>query len=306
VDEQVVARFWQTVAEHQTHFEPVAHVCPVDGAALDVPALIDTNRLGGVATDMMKLSVAPNPDGIGPPDLSQQEFVLQYGTCPKCGATFTELDFTTLSAPPVRAQLAKWNLSQIAPGLSARPQAQWTADERALARYLTQRQAGVSQVELGISALQGAYACNLATSVGQKRRFVSAAFYALAAAHFRTAAADASDAKSAGFAALMLGECERLLGRMDEARAALTQARGSGQLDDAAQAVLEQIEGLLEKGDLDLARAELPGVDTPPTGWYLNDLLPAINADIAVSRTDWAGLPDAPAVLAKMQQRLAQ
>jgi hypothetical protein len=304
VDEQAVARFWQTVAEHQTHFEPVAHVCPVDGADLDVPALIDTNRFGGVATDMMRLSVALNPDKIGPPDLSQQEFVLQYGTCPKCGATFTELDITTMSTQQVRSRLAQWDLSQLAPGLSARPQAQWTADERALVRYLTQRQAGISEVELGISALQGAYACNLATSVGQKRRFVSAAFYALAAAHFRTAAA--TDAKNAGFAALMLGECERLLGRVDEARAALAQARGSGQLDDAARAVLGQIEGLLNDGNLDLARAELPGVHTPPTGWYLNDLLPAINGDIAVCRKDWAGLPDAATVLAKMQQRLAQ
>jgi hypothetical protein len=270
-----------------------------------VPALIDTNRLGGVATDMMKLSLAPNPDGIGPPDLSQQDFSLQYGVCPKCGAAFTELDITTMSALPVRNRLAKWNLVQLAPGLSARPQAHWTADERALVRYLTQRQAGMSQVELGISALQGAYACNLATSVGQKRRFVSASFYALAAAHFRMAAADPADPATAGFAALMLGECARLLGRVDEARAALTQARGAVKLDETAQAVLGQIEGLLEKGDLGLERAELPGVSPPPTGWYLDELLPAINGDIAVYRQDWADLPDAHAVLEKMMQRLA-
>jgi hypothetical protein len=306
VDEQSVARFWQTVAEHKTHFEMVAHVCPVDATALDVPALIDTNRLGGVATDMMKLSVAPNPDNIGPPDLSQQDFVLQYGTCPKCGATFTELDMTTLGAQPVRDRLARWDLRKLAPALSARPQGQWTVDERALVRYLTLRQAGTSQVELGIAALQGAYACNLATSVGQKRRFVSAAFYALAAAHFRTAAADTADPSTTGFAALMLGECARLLGRVEEARVALSQARRSGQLDDAAKAVLSQIDGLLGDGNLDLVRAELPGVSTPPTGWYLNDLLPAINADIAVCRKDWAELPDAQAVLAKMQQRLAE
>lgn len=305
VDEQSVARFWQTVAEHKTHFEMVAHVCPVDAAALDVPALIDTNRLGGVATDMMKLSVAPNPEGIGPPDLSQQDFVLQYGTCPKCGATFTELDITTLGAQPVRERLAQWDLNLLAPGLSAKTQAQWTVDERALARYLTQRQAGTSQVELGIAALQGAYASNLATSVGLKRRFVSAAFYALAAAHFRTAAADTADPGSAGFAALMLGECERLLGRVDEARAALAQAHAGG-LDEAAQAVLGQIEGLLDDGNLDLVRAELPGVSTPPTGWYLNDLLPAINGDIAANRQEWTGLPDLQAVLEKMLTRLAQ
>lgn len=306
VTEQSVARFWQTVAEHKTHFEPVAHVCPVDGAGLDVPALIDTNRLGGVATDMMMLAVAPNPDGIGPPDLSQQKYVLQYGTCPKCGATFTELDITTMSAQVVRTRLAKWDLAKLAPGLSLDGQAQWTADERALARYLTQRQAGVSQVELGISALEGAYACNLAVSVGLKRRFVSTAFYALAATHFRSAATDPGDAAAAAFAAQMLGECDRLLGRVEEAQAALAQAQGSAQLDEAAKAVLAQSASLLEHGDFDLARAELPGVSTPPTGWYLDELLTPINADTAVSRNDWADLADAHAVLAKMLKRLAQ
>lgn len=301
VDERAVARFWATVEEHQPKFEPVAQVCPVEGADLDVPALIDTNRLGGVATDMMQLALAPNPQGTGAPDISRQVFAEQFGTCPKCGATYTELDISVMNTAPVRERLAKWDLAQLAPELAARPQAQWTADERALARFLTQRQAGLSQVELGISALQGAYCCNLAVAAGIKRRFVSPAFYALAASCFAQGLAD-SDKTAASFAAMMLGECSRLLGRVDAAQAAYAQARSLGGLEPEAQAVLDQLEQLLQQGDMNLERAQLPGVAMPPVAWYLEPMLPAINGDIAVARQDWAELTDTDAVLQAMLQ----
>jgi hypothetical protein len=302
VDEQAVARFWAAIAEHQPHFEPVAQVCPVDGAALDVPALIDTNRLGGVATDMMQLALAPNPDGTGPPDITRQGFAAQFGSCPKCGATFTELDISVMNAAPVRAKLAGWDLGRLAPALAKRPQAQWTADERALVRFMTQQQAGLSQVELGISALQGAYCCNLAVAAGIKRRFVSPAFYALAASCFSQGQSDA-DKPAASFAAMMLGECSRLLGRADEAQAAYAQARKLGGLEPEAQAVLKQLEQLLKKGDFNLERAELPGLAMPPVNWYLDPMLPAINGDISVTRTQWAAYPDTAAVLQAMLQQ---
>ncbi len=299
IDEQAVARFWAAVQEHQPKFELVAQVCPVDGADLDVPALIDANRLGGVATDMMQLALAPNPQGVGAPDVSRQGFAQQFGTCPKCGATFTELDISVMSAALVQQRLAGWDLARLAPGLAQRPQAQWTADERALVRFLTQRQAGLSQVELGISALQGAYCCNLAVSAGIKRHFVSPAFYALAASCFEQGQNDA-DTAAASFAAMMLGECSRLLGRVDDAAAAYAQVRSLGGLEPEAQAVLGQLEQLLRQGNLNLERAELPGVAMPPVDWYLEPLLPAINGDITITRAQWTAYSDTDAVLQAM------
>lgn len=308
VDQRALDEFWQRVTEHQPKVETITYACPVDGAPLAVPSIIEDNRLGGVASDMMELALAPPVGGIGPPDLTKQRFNIDLATCPKCGATFAEVDLPSVGREEAKEALKAWDLAKLAAPLAAIPAVQWSADERALAHYLTLRQAGLSPVELGIAALDGAYCCNLAVALGQKRRLPAPAFYALAAACFADGLQrdETRDARSASFCALMLGETSRLLGRQAQAQAAFAKARKLGGLDDASLHVLGQLEGHLAAGRFSLERVELPRVATPPLGWYLDLMLPAMNGDIAAYRGEWAGLTEQDAIVARILAALKQ
>lgn len=280
--------FFSYLGQHPPKYSPLQRLCPIDGTRFEVPTQSADNRAGGVATDMMKIALAPNPEGQGPPDLSQQDFLLLWGTCPKCGATFGEIDLVNLISEPFLSRLKKWNIAKAAPPLARVPQEKWTTDERVLVRYLTQRQAGVEPVELGFTALTGAYAANLAVYLGRDYRVPSPAFYALAAAEFRGALAQGNLSKEAtGVTAMTLGETERLLGRFDEAKGAFAQARAAGALDEGTLAILGQLEGLSAAKDFNLARAERKDAKPPPIGWYLDSLLPAINGHITQYRSAW-------------------
>ena len=314
------AQFWLAVKDHAPLFIKIGYECLVCGTKMELPEKKRGNRLGGVATDVMSLALAPNPSGTGRPDMSQQDFDLLWGTCPKCGATYAEYDMPNLRLPKFADRLKKWDLQQIAPPLASTPKDKWSDEVRILAHYLTQKQAGIPVSELGFSALTGAYSSNLSVYLGRKHAIPADAFYALSAA--RLAEALKSDttlfSTPKAVTAMTLGEVLRLLGRVDEARAAFAQARslyeekpqvplseGQQKEKDNALAVLKQLEDLLAQGDTNLERAEVPDLPRPPIGWYLDEMLPAMNGDIIYYRKDWSAPVTAEEIEARIIKLLA-
>ena len=309
------ARFWQAVKDHSPLYTSVEYDCLVCGTKMQLPEKTRGNRMGGVATDVMSLALAPNPAGKGRPDLSRQDFDLLWGTCPKCGATYAEYDMPNLRLPKFAEKLRKWDLKKAAPSLAATPKDKWTPEERILAHYLTQQQAGIPESELGFSVLSGAYSANLSVYLGRKHAVPADAFYALSAAHLAEALKSDTTLTSTpkAITAMTLGEELRLLGRVEEARQAFAQARalyeenpkvplseGQQKEKDNALAVLKQLEDLLNQGNTNLERAEVPDLPRPPVGWYLDEMLPAMNGDIAYHRKDWS----APSTPAEIEARI--
>jgi hypothetical protein len=55
-----------------------------------------------------------------------------------------------------------------------------------------------------------------------------------------------------------------------------------------------------------LQRQPYTNVPEPPTGWYIDYLLPSINGDLAVERGRWADLRDSGAICAAINTLLAE
>ncbi len=250
------------------------------------------NSFGGVATDLMKIGLGPPKSGerIGEPSTDIQDFDSLVASCPQTGASFSMQDLQRLEGNPAgRDKLVGWDLAAECPALATRPQAQWTVDEQRLARLLTQRRWGASSVELGFTALNGAYSSNFAVYIGRDYRIEGAAWYALAAAYFQQAIDEGSlngEAQTA-VAKMTLAEILRLLGDTTRAGELLAEVKAAGALPEGSAEVLDQMIKLAGEGNSDLARAEVQNVPTPPVGWYLDKMLPAINGQLAVGRQQW-------------------
>ncbi|HES58768.1 MAG TPA: hypothetical protein ENO21_05000 [Firmicutes bacterium] len=305
------ASFWDGLRQRAPEYGTVEYNCPVDGTALDVPNRLRDNRYGGVASDFMKITLAPPAAEHGQPDLTVQEWERMPATCPTCGATFMEIDLLNLSSqmlPGGLTALKEWDLAEAAPPLAEVPPAQWTKDEQLFVRYLTHRQAGFPGTELGYAALPAAYASNFAVWYGKDYAVPSGAYYALAAARMR-ADLDAGLPEREGERALImfdLGELYRLLGRPDDASAWFNNALDTGLLDEGRLAALKQLKAALESGDYSLERVEIEGLTAPPVGWYLDTMLPAINGHISEHRDDWNGMDDPAAIEQAIIQRIGE
>jgi hypothetical protein len=305
------ASFWDGLAQRAPEYTTVSYNCPVDGTALDVPNRVRDNRYGGVASDFMKITLAPPEGGYGQPDLTMQEWEMMPATCPTCGATYMEIDLLNLSSqmlPGGLAALQEWDLAEAAPPLADVPPAEWTRDEQLFVRYLTHRQAGFPGTELGYAALPAAYASNFAVWYGKDYAVPSVAYYALAAARMR-ADLDSGLPEREGERALImfdLAELYRLLGRPEDASAWFDSALDSGLLDEGRLAALEQLGASLEAGDFSLERVKIEGLTAPPVGWYLDTMLPAINGHISEHRADWNSLDDPAVIEGAIVQRIAE
>jgi hypothetical protein len=364
---------------HEPQFMQLERDCPVDNTKFKLPSqdAVHDNSFGGIATDMMKLALAPPKQEGGPPELDCQQFDYLLGSCPTCGASFIELDLINMRSglpPQAMSNLNRnWDLARAAPQLKALPLSEWTFEERALARYLTARTgwegADNLEVELGFAALQGAYCSNMSLYLGRDYRITAAAFYALAAAHFRHALDNNTNvpenlrmgAQAQAMTAIEIGETNRLLGRREESQAGFDQARQIAVADikalesqiplveaeieaqrarlpapgspeaqsghtlqreiakkeqklknlrgwiSAQQQNLEVIavlEGYLHAGDYKLHRYTPEGVPAPPIGWYIDMLLPAINGELEVQRSNWSSLRLPEQIVEQMLQQI--
>jgi len=370
-------RFAEAIEQRQPVYTTTKWNCPVDQVELDVPQQASrnaNNRFGGVATDLMAIALGPPPAEGGRPSLDKQDWEMLLVTCPQCGATFHGIDLWQLQNGNYKIE--HWNLKELVPMLAERDFGTWTVEERILVRVLTQRAAGVEDVELAFSAIQGAYAANFDTWYGKEVHIPSDAFYALAAAYFRRAleSGEGLNTEARSIASQTMGEICRLLGRSTDAEAAFAAARaplqveldataespadyaswkvdgdGDGQVDESGTGepvlkvtykapgqyhpvftfysdsakeistvtldvavnmdqfqfqVLNQLVGLLADHKFSLEIAQIEQMDEPPGGWYLSEMLPAINSHIAEHRGDWNSLDDPEAIIAAIVELL--
>jgi hypothetical protein len=304
--------FMELLEERAPRYVEKTVTDPVDGSEFVLPvpeSSTSKNRFGGIATDLMTITLGP-PDETtnGRPSLAVQEWDAMRGTNPELGTTYMEVDLLNIIGNP-RYEIEEWDLAATAPGLAARGIENWTSGERILSHVLTQRAAGVEPVELAFNSLQGAYSANFNVWYGEEEVYIpSAAFYALAAAYFETALEQSGQMnKVARFIVhRTLGETYRLLGRFDDALDSFARAREVGHEDERELAMLDTLEQYAAAGDSDLHRAEIEGMPEPPVGWYVELMLPAINAHLDRHRDEWAGLDSAGAVLGKINERLAE
>lgn len=306
--EEMAALFAEAIVQRQPVYTLTAWACPVDSVELQVPGQANrqsNNRFGGVATDLMSIALSPPTDGLGRPNLDSQDWEMLLVTCPQCGATFHGIDLWNLDQD-LGYSLDGWDLAAVAPALAARDKSAWTVEERILVRLLTQRKMGVANVELGFTALQGAYAANFGTWYGKEVHIPSAGFYALASALFQRAldSDEELNAEARGITAMTQGEAYRLLGRADDALNSFALATELNALDDSRLEVIEQLRSLVKSGNSSLEIAIVGEVHVPPGGWYLSEMLPAINSHIAFYRADWAGMDEADAIIAALLEQL--
>lgn len=298
--------FAEAIEQRQPRYSYSKWECPVDGAELEVPQQAErnaNNRFGGVATDLMAISLGPPEEGFGRPSLEKQDWEMLLVTCPECRATFHGIDLWQIQNG--NYAIEGWNLTELIPQLAQRPVDDWTVEERILVRVLTQRAAGVEDVELGFSAIQGAYAANFGTWYGKEVHIPSAAFYALTAAYFKSAMESAGLTDEArSVTAQTVGEVYRLLGRAEDASAAFEAAREFPGVDPYRMEVLNQLEELLASGDYSLQIAQITEMTVPPGGWYLSEMLPAINSHIAYHREAWAGMNDSTQVIMEIVEQI--
>jgi hypothetical protein len=303
--------FWEQIEARQPVFNEVERECLVDGTSFTLRTgdRKQDNAFGGVATDLMKIALAPPPKRPAAPRIDRQNFDQLLGTCPQCGATYFDIDLINIKSgrpPGAAGKLKSFDLGQAAPELAAKPQADWTYDERALARYLTQVAAGFPHEELGYTALSGAYNGNLSIGIGRKYSITPAAFYALAAAHFTQALHDKSydNAQGGSLIAMTRGELYRLLGRREDAAASFKQATALGGLDERTAKIMAGLEKLNAEDDFTLQRQPLEGELRPPLGWYIDTILPNANAELQVARKQWGQLDDPAQIVAKIRQQV--
>jgi len=308
-----VEQFMEALSTFEPQVEIMNMDCPIDQTTLAAPNFANRrsiNRFGGVATDLMSIALSPPEEEGGRPGFDKQDWEMLLVTNPNNGATYHALDLFNFTRPGSTYAIDPddWDLAALSPALAARSTDEWTFDERILMRVLTQRAYGVDQIELGFSALQGAYAANFGTWYGRKVHIPSAAFYALAAAYLAGGIEEdpTLNATARGIAAMTMGECYRLLGRQADAEAAFTVVEESGMLDTevddikSAIEVLNQIVALNDSGDYALYMASHADFEAPPTGWYLLEMLPAINGHLGQHRNEWAGMDDPQAIIDAM------
>jgi hypothetical protein len=304
--------FLAQLEERKPVFGSTPRPCFVCGTEFKVRAgdARRSNSLGGVATDVMSLALSPPLEEGGPPNINRQSFDALLSTCPTCGATYFEIDYTNLNGsilPGGTNNLKSgFNLMELAAPLAQKPQNEWTYDEQSLVRYLTQRTAGFPSYELGYTAVSGAYSSNLSAFLGRDHNIPGAAFYALAAAHFKQYldAGQYDNELGAALIAMELGELYRLLGRHTDATAAFAKARELNKLDPQTLKILAHLEQLNGAGDKALHRAPLEEVEAPPIGWVVDLTLPAINAELDAERERWAAVDDPQQITAQMLEGL--
>lgn len=303
--------FAKALESRAPEYKTISMGDPIDGYALDVPDYANrgsNNFFGGVATDLMPIALAPPAGGSGRPDVELQNWEMLLVTNPETGATYHGKDILNYRTPGSYVLDEEWDLAAIAPPLAAKPVDEWTVDERIFMRILTMRAFGVERVELGFAALQGAYASNFGTWYGNEVRIPSAAFYALAAACLQTDLGPDTILNDTALtiSAMTMGECYRLLGRADDAAAAFATVHATGLMEqedtglEASLEVLAQVEQLLAEGDYNLERAANSNFAPPPVGWYLAEMLPAINGHIAQHRGEWNEMDDVDEIIERI------
>lgn len=302
-------QFWAAIEEHQPVYTSINYECLVDGTEIPVPNKQSDNRLGGVATDLMKIALGPPKSGLGRPDFELQEFEQLLCTCPACGATYMQIDLINMRSgmvPGALDAIKKWDLAEALPGLAGKPVESWTYDEKSLVRYLTMKQAGFPNYELGFYALSGAYCSNFAVWYGRDYTVPSPAFYALAAAEMSRDLEAGIPERSNERAptALALGEAYRLLDRPEDAKHWFSEAEqlfraaheGGAIKDEDLEHYLQvtaAMQEMIAEGNSSLNVVNIPGMPPPPLGsWYLEEMLPNINGHIIQHRGDWSGLKD--------------
>jgi hypothetical protein len=307
-------RFWDLLYKQKPVYEQVERTCPVEGTQFTVTtgSAQHDNAFGGVLTDLMKVALDPPEKRPGRPSILVQNYDQLLSTCPTCGATYFDIDFVNLQGgrPANGAQKlqAQWNLRELCPQLDALDKQDWTYDQRAFARYLTQKVAGFPDSELGYDALSGAYNSNLSIGYGRNYFVTSAAWYALAAARFRQYidAGSYASQQEASLVAMTLGEMYRLLGRKIDAKTYFDKALTIGGLDTDAKDVLTKLEELTDNGDFTLQLAPLKQMKKPPLGWYAEQILPNVNAELDYQRPAWSKLNDPDVIEQKICESINQ
>ena len=298
IDEE--EQFWALLYKQKPEYHQIERRCFVEGTSVKVTTgdAKQDNAFGGVLTDLMKLALNPPPQRPGRPTIDKQNYDLLLSTCPTCGATYFDIDFTNLTGGRPSGGIARlkksWNLVELCPKLAAIDQSKWTYDQKAYARYLTQKTAGFPDSELGYDALSGAYCSNLSIGYGREYRITGAAWYALAAARFRKYidAGSYANVQEASLVAMTLGEMYRLLGRQADAKTYFAKALALGGLDQNTTDILGQLEGYNKTGDYTLQLAPIKNMKQPPLGWYVYQLLPNVNAELDYQRPQWSKLDD--------------
>jgi hypothetical protein len=293
-------RFWDRLDKQKPQYNQGHRACFVEGTQVPVATGDPShdNAFGGVLTDLMKVALTPPAKRPGRPGILLQNYDQLLSTCPTCGATYFEIDMVDITGgrPPGAAEKLQksWNLRELCPELDKLEKKDWTYDEKAYARYLTQKTAGFPDSELGYTALSGAYCSNLSIGYGRDYRITGAAWYALAAAQFRATidGGTAENPQAGSLIAMTLGEMYRLLGRQSDAKTYYAKARELGALDQKTTDILSDLEALNDKGDFALQLAPLKGMKEPPIGWYANQLLPNVNAELEYQRPFWSKLDD--------------
>ncbi|MCB1217827.1 hypothetical protein KDL44_10555 [bacterium] len=292
--------------------------CPLDNTALQLPVMklneqgmhMD-NAVGGIASDFMKIAVGPPVGASAMPDLLVQQWEQLPVSCPQCRNTYQEQDLNNLRHPErLQALRDNWELERLSPGLAAIPLADWTPDLVQYGHYLSMRAAANEHIELGWTALSGAYASNFSVWSGEHDYYVpSAAFYALAAAEFQTAIDldwEGLPQKSRAETVMALLVCQRLLGREAAARETIALAREVLQNEPAMLPALDMEEGYLNDGHFALERVNLGNRPAPIIGWQLDLMLAPMNGHISQFRADWQDLTDVDRILEAMDARIAE
>jgi hypothetical protein len=242
---------------------------------------------------------------------SAQEWQLKLATAPVSKATYMEVDFVNLKAGRTRdngVRMKQWNLGELSPPLAALPPDQWTDDERNFVHYFTVRQMGYDDTECGFAALWAGYASDFALWHGERRAVPAAAYYALAAAQFdqALAAGGPPDKRAAAVTWILDGELHRILGQEAAATRCVAEAeKQRAELQKPEQQALDFEKELLGRHDHHLQRLDSTQLRTPPIGWYIDYLLPAMNGDLDVERDHWSKLEGVQAVIDEINHTLA-
>jgi hypothetical protein len=305
-------QFAEFLKTHQPKVSQLKMPDPADGQPMQLPSADFHNQVGGAASDLMWLALDVDPKNPRRPVAGKQEWQVKLGTSPSSKATYMEVDLMNARGGRAKdhgAGIKQWDLAKLCPPLAALPPEQWTDDERNYVHYWTMRQMGFDDTEQGFAALTAAYASNFALWHGDERTVPAAAYYALAAAHFERsmAAQQTPDPRSTGAVWMICGEMHRLLGQLADAQRCFEAAdKLRGAMQPEEQQTLDFYRGLVAKSETSLQRLPHTGVPEPPIGWYIDNLLPAIDADLDVERAQWAALKDVDAITAAINARIAE
>jgi tetratricopeptide (TPR) repeat protein len=278
-------RFWELLYKQKPRYQQVERTCFVENTKFKVTTgdAKQDNAFGGVLTDLMKVALDPPEKRPGRPSILVQNYDQLLSTCPTCGATYFDIDFMNINGgrPAGAAEKLRsdWNLRELCPRLDAVDKQKWTYDQQAFARYNS----------------------HLSIGYGRNYYITGAAWYALAAARFRQYidAGAYANPQEASLVAMTLGELYRLLGRPEDAKTYFDKALTIGGLDTDAKDILTKLEALVDNGDYTLQLAPLAKMKRPPLGWYAEQILPNVNAELDYQRKTWGKLND-PDVIEQM------